>query len=222
MITFTKKIIDISGLVIMPSLIEIQKCLIIFIASTSIATNEKYRDYMSQFINELIIATYLYIKDIDGLYKNVNDIIKRHINYQLNNKLRREIIVASQREDMTENEADIISRFNFSKLTDSVFHMCKYEIFQDVIKYMNLIPTFIGNTSRNKIISDLHLNIANILNIEIKQLHVKSKEESHKIFHQIIMTDEYLTLLSIGIEQKINIIIDKTYNSMIAYIADTQ
>lgn len=202
---------------------KIQECLLTFIISSCITSNKEYRDNMRQFINEIMIESNLSIKDIDKLYEIVNDTIRRHIIYQLNGQIRKGIILASQREDMTEKEADLISRFNLDELIESVFHMYTYNLFKDVSIYMNLISTLVVfNKFRNEKIINLHLILANMINIMNEDFHTKFEKESDKVFHQIIMTDEHYSLLKLGIGQLIRLVLDKTYNSVTAFIIDSQ
>ena len=70
---------------------KIQECLLSFIISSCITSNKEYSDNMRSFINEILIESKLYIKDIDKLYEIVNETIIRHINYQLNGQIRYEL-----------------------------------------------------------------------------------------------------------------------------------
>ena len=53
------------------------------------------------------------------------------------------------------------------------------------------------------------------------KFHTKFEKESDKVFHQIIMTDEHYSLLKLGIGHLIKLVLDKTYNSITAFIIDS-
>lgn len=175
---------------------KIQKCIHSFIISYSIISNKEYSDNMREFINEIMIQSGLSIKNIDKLYENIDETIIRHINYQLNGQIRKDIILASQREDMTEKEADLISRFDLEELIESVFIMYTYLLFRNVTINMNLIPTLVDfKKSKNEKIANLHFILGDMINNINEILHTNFEEESHKVFYHIIMTDEHLTIL---------------------------
>lgn len=202
---------------------KIQQCLLGFIASTSITTNKEYRNEMRKYINEILIETRISIKDLSGLYLVVNDTIKDHILYQLNGQIRRRIIASLQRGNMTEDEADLIKLFNIDELKESVFHMYKYFLFENVTRYMNSIPMMIDfNNLPNYKIIELHSNIAKIINKINVNLFDKYKKESNKVYYRIIMTDEQLSIIKLAMKKLVDIILDKTYRSLTAYIIDTQ
>lgn len=202
---------------------KIQQCLLGFIASTSITTNKEYRNEMRKYINEILIETKISIKDLSGLYLVVNSTIKDHISFQLNGQIRRRIIASLQRGNMTEDEADLIKLFNIDELKESVFHMYKYFLFENVTRYMNSIPMIIDfNNLPNYKIIELHINIAKIINKINVNLFDKYKKESNKVYYRIIMTDEQLSIIKLAMKKLIDIILDKTYRSLTAYIIDTQ
>lgn len=201
----------------------IQEFLLGFIASTSITSNREYKDEMRKYINEIIIETNISIKDLSGLYLVVNSTIKDHISFQLNGQIRRGIIASLQSENMSENEADLIKSFNIDELKESIFHMYEYYLFENVTRYMNSIPIIMNfNSLSNVNIIKLHTNIAKLINKINQNLFDKFKKESNKVYHQIIMTDEQLYIIKLAMGKLIDIVLDKTYKSLIAYIIDTQ
>ena len=78
------------------------------------------------------------------------------------------------------------------------------------------------NILPNHKIIDLHINIDKIINKINVNLFDKYKKESNKVYYQIIMTDEQLSLIKIAMGKLIDIVLDRTYRSLMAYIIDTQ
>ena len=202
---------------------KIQRCIHSFIISSSITSNKEYIDNMREFINKIMAKSELSVKNIDKLYENIDETVIRLINKYLNVEVRKGIIEATQRGDMTEKEVDVIGRFNMVELIESIFHMYTYRLFQDVKRSMNSLITLIDITRiQDEQIRNLYDILANMINSMNDVFRMKYEEESHKVFYHIIMTDEHLTILKKYISALLEMVLKETYRIVNSYILNNQ
>jgi hypothetical protein len=179
-----------------------------FYVSASLSDNAEFKELLLAFSKEIIKIEKINL-NFDKIYKALPDIIEANAISSID-KMRKSLIIALQRGNMTEDEADVVGRFDINRLKDSLIKITEELAMVDTIKYIQKIPSLMKPTPE---LLAIFSKITHVLAPIGEKLTSRVIEEKSKILDRIIMLDHFRTTLESIIPTVCENILNGTYSS---------